>query len=189
MDKDETNLIRRIKRGDKEAFKHLFDTYYQRLFLYALSYVEDIDVSEDIVQELFFNLWEKRREVIITTSLSSYLFRAVHNRSIQFLRHKKVASNYEAMHNFKLKEADMLYQSSGDFTFSEIQLNEIQDIITRTFDLLPEKTREIFTLSRDHSNSNKEIAKILKISIKTVEYHITKTLKILRTALNDYFIF
>jgi RNA polymerase sigma-70 factor (ECF subfamily) len=185
--KDEKQLFTGIRRGDEKAFKRLFDLYYQRLFLYALSYIEDNAASEDIVQEVFFNLWEKRNELLITVSLSSYLFRSVHNRSIQYLRHKKVSENYQLNYQLKLKEADLLYHTSGDYTFSEIQFKEIEDIIKATFESLPEKTKEIFSLSRNHINTNKEIADKLNIDIKTVEYHISKALGTLRQALKEYF--
>jgi len=185
--KDEKQLLAGLRHGDEKVFRHLFDLYYQRLFLYAFSYGEDNAVSEDIVQEVFFNLWEKRKELIITVSLSSYLFRSVHNRSIQYLRHKKVTDNYQLNYQLKLKEADILYHTSGDYTFSEIQFKEIEKIIKATFESLPDKTKEIFSLSRNHVNTNKEIADKLNIDIKTVEYHITKALGILREALKEYF--
>ena len=88
MNNIDLDIIKRIKRGDKEIFRKLFDIYYQRLYLYAKSYVEETSVSEDIIQDLFFYIWEKRKELIINSSVSSYLYRAVHNRSIQYLRHK-----------------------------------------------------------------------------------------------------
>ncbi len=188
MDNQEKKIVGLIKEGNKEAFRHLFDLYYHRLLLYAKSYVEDPIEAEDIVQELFFNLWEKREELEILTSLSSYLFRAVHNRCLQYLRHRKVAAEYELRHQLKMKEAEMLYSSSSDFTFTEVQFNEMQRIFDQAKKALPDKTQEIFTLSRDASKTNKEIAGLLNIEVKTVEYHITKALKTFHSALRDYFI-
>ncbi len=184
--KDDKILIKGIRQGDKAVFSHLYDIYYRRLFLFAQSYLRDAAISEDIVQDLFFNLWEKREELLITSSLSAYLFRAVHNRSIQYLRHKKVSNHFETDQQLKLKEAEIMYHASTDYIFSEIKLNEIADIVRRTFETLPEKSKEIFSLSREHTATNKEIAEKLKIDI-TVEYHISKVLKILRNALEDYF--
>ncbi len=189
MDKSEKNTIRRIKQGDKEVFKKLFETYYLRLFLYTKSYVEDADTAKDIVQDLFINLWEKRKNLVIVSSLSSYLFRAIHNRSIQFLRHKKVVSKFKEKHMLKLKEAEILYSTSVDFTFSEVQFNEIRNILNQTYNSLPAKTREVFSLSREQEKSNQDIANALNINKKTVEYYITKALRIFHSALKDYFIF
>jgi RNA polymerase sigma-70 factor (ECF subfamily) len=188
MDINEKNTVKRIKQGDKEVFHKLFEIYYQRLFLYAKSYVGDTDTAKDIVQDLFINLWEKRKNLVITSSLSSYFFRAIHNRSIQFLRRKQVISRYKDRHMLKLKEAEILYNTSGDFIFSEVQFNEIHCILNRTYNSLPPKTREVFRLSREEAKSNQYIANTLNINIKTVEYYITKALKIFHSALKDYFL-
>ncbi len=96
-------------------------------------------------------------------------------------------SDYEEKHLLKIKEAEMMYGLSGGYHYSEIQYNEIERIMNQTFDTLPEKTREIFRLSRENNTTNRKIAEALKINVKTVEYHISKTLKLLRHALNDYF--
>jgi RNA polymerase sigma-70 factor (ECF subfamily) len=186
MEKKETKIIKRIRSGDAKVFEELFNLYYHRLMLYAISYVEEDHVAEDIVQEIFFCIWKNRKENLINSSISSYLFRAVHNRSIQYLRHKKVISDYQEKHMLKIKEAEMLYGLAGDYHYSEIQYNEIEKILNQTFDTLPDKTREIFKLSRENNTSNQKIAESLQINVKTVEYHISKTLKILRQALNDY---
>ncbi len=186
MDKNELNIIKKIRSGDKAVFKILFENYYQRLFLYAISYVGDNAAAEDIVQDLFLHLWEKRESVDNITSLSSYFFRAVHNRCIQYLRHEKVTLKYAEKHRLKLKEAEILYHSSGSFSFTEIDLDEIQFIIENTRKNLPEKTREIFDRSRENFFGNKEIAKEMNINIKTVEYHISKALQLFREALSDY---
>ena len=186
MSNPEKIYLRQIKRGDKEVFKDLFNLYYQKLFLYAKSYVGDEGIAEDIVQDLFFHLWEKRKEAEINSSISAYLYRSVHNRSIQHLRHKNVISGYEEWHRLKVKEAEILYNSSGDFSFSQIHLDEIQRIINTAYEKMSSKTREIFKLSRESAKSNQLIAESMNITVKTVEYHITKAIKILFTALKDY---
>ncbi len=188
MDNREKVTIRLIRKGDKKVFRALFELYYQRLYIYAQSYLENIEEAEDVVQELFIHLWEKRKELTIFSSLSSYLFRAVHNRCLQKLRHRKVVNKYNERHKLKIKETEILYNSSADFIFSEQQLKEIQQIFNRTNNTLPEKTREIFRLSRQQLKTNKEIAQLLNIQIKTVEYHITKALKVFNAALRDYFV-
>jgi len=187
METEERKIIRGIRKGDAKVFEELFNVYYRRLIIYAVSYVEENQVAEDIVQEIFFSIWKNRKDNLINTSISSYLYRAVHNRSIQYLRHKKVMSDYEEKHLLKIKEAEMMYGLSGDYHYSEIQYSEIEKIMNQTFDTLPEKTREIFRLSRENNTTNRKIAEAMKIDVKTVEYHISKTLKLLRHALNDYF--
>ena len=188
MDKYERKIIAGIKRGDKAVFRELFDTYYTKLLLYAKSYVDNNKEAEDIVQDLFFHLWEKRKDIVIFSSVSAYFFRAVHNRCIQHLRHKKVVKGYEERHLFKIKEAEILYRTSTDFSFSSVQIKEIQSILDRVYDDLPEKTRQIFRLSRESSKSNKDIADALDMSVKNVEYYISKALRKFRFALRDYLI-
>jgi RNA polymerase sigma-70 factor (ECF subfamily) len=187
METEERKIIRGIRKGDTKVFEELFNVYYHRLIIYAISYVEENQAAEDIVQEIFFSIWKNRKDSLISTSISSYLYRAVHNRSIQYLRHKKVISDYEEKYLLKVKEAEMMYGLSGDYHYSDIQYNEIEKIMNQTFDTLPEKTREIFRLSRENNTTNRKIAEAMKIDVKTVEYHISKTLRLLRHALNDYF--
>ena len=187
MDKNDEDLIQLIRKGDKETFGKLFDIYYQRLLYYAKSYTGNLVDAEDIVQDLFFHLWESRTVIDINSSISAYFFRTIHNRSIQFLRHKKVIEGFESHHQLKLKEAEILNNSSDNFTFTEIQFKEIEHIFSVTNKNLSEKTREIFKLSRENSMSNKEIASLLKVQVKTIEYHITKALKVFHVAMKDYF--
>ncbi len=188
MDNQEKVTIHLIRKGDPSVFRKLYDVYYYRLFLYAKSYLDNENEAEDVVQELFIHLYEKRKELIVFSSLTSYFFRSVHNKCIQVLRHRKVIVDHEERHRFKIREAEILYNRAANFTFSEQQLKEIQQIFQRANEDLPDKTREIFRLSREQSKSNKEIAHILNIQLKTVEYHITKALKSFSTVLKDYFV-
>jgi RNA polymerase sigma-70 factor, ECF subfamily len=184
MNNSDKKIIQGIKQGEKDVFKTIYNMYYQRIRLYAISYVDDPDTAEDIVQDLFFYLWEKREEIEILTSLSSYLYRAIHNRCIQYLRHKKVISRYQQIHLLKIKEAEIISQSESDFSY-----NEIEEIKERIINNLSPKTRNIFQLSRIDNKNNKEIANTLDLNIKTVEYHITKALKSFQLALRDYILF
>ncbi len=188
MNIQEKITLQLIRKGDITVFRRLYDVYFYRLFLYARSYLDNEAEAEDVVQELFIHLYEKRKEITIFSSLSSYLFRSVHNKCIQILRHRKVVAGHEEKHKLKIREAEILYNRAANFTFSEQQLQEIQQIFQQANDALPEKTREIFRLSREQNKPNKEIARILKIQLKTVEYHITKALKSFNAALRDYFI-
>lgn len=187
MENKEKISARQIKKGDTAFFKELFDIYYQRLFLYARSYIGDQDIAEDLVQDMFCHLWEKRKDLVIFTSLSSYLFRAIHNRCIQYLRHRKVAGKYREIHKMKLREAEIMYNRATEFSFSEQQVKEIRALYDQTSQRLPEKTREIFRMSREDGLTNQEISDSLGISIKTVEYHMSKALKSFRMALKEYF--
>jgi len=188
MNKNEQKLLKRIKKDDHNAFKELFSFYYCRLLNYARSYVQDKHIAEDIVQDVFFNIWVKRHELEINISISSYLYRAIHNKCIQYLRQNYVNENIDNTEkSLKLKEAEILYQSYNNFTFSDIELKEIEKIVREIYISLPPKTREVFDLSREHNLTYHEIAENLNLSIKAVEYHISRALKTFREALNDYF--
>ena len=136
----------------------------------------------DIHVKLLESIWEKKRDLNINSSLSSYLFTSVHNRCIQHLRKRKVREKYKDKILLRQKEAEMMLAHSADFTIGELDLKVTQAIIDKTFRNLPEKTKEIFHLSRNKYLSNAEIAEIKEISIKTVEYHLSSALKSFRKA-------
>jgi RNA polymerase sigma-70 factor (ECF subfamily) len=90
-----SNIFERIKNGDEKAFDYIFDTYYTGLCIFANKYVEDIDLAEDIVQELFIKIWVKREQLNINDSLKSYLFQSVNNSCLNHLKHLKIRDNYK----------------------------------------------------------------------------------------------
>ncbi len=184
--KEDILISKGIQNGDKVIFQKLYERHYYRLLLYAKSYVQDDSIAEDITQDIFFTLWEKRNDIIIKNSISSYLFRAVHNKCIQHLRHQKIKEGFEKYHELKLKEANLLYYKWNDSNVSFGEFDEIENIISKTIDSFPDKTREIFNLSRKKDLQNKEISEKLNIDIKTVEYHISKALKSFKNALKDF---
>jgi len=96
----ERNIIKRISRGDLKAFEMLFREYYEPLCRHALKLLNDADEAEEVVQDLFYALWEKRLQLRIETSVNAYLYSAVHNRCMKVLRHKTVESKFKEQYNF-----------------------------------------------------------------------------------------
>lgn len=182
----DATIITGMKKGSKAIFKQLYEHFYKRLYYYAVSYVDQPDTAKDIVQELFFHLWQKRETIEINTSVSSYLFRAIHNRCIQYLRHQQVVNQFNETQKLKLKEAELLYHHDSDFIHSASGLKEMENEIKSALESLSPRTKEIFMLSREKNLKNSEISKKLNVDIKTVEYHIGKALKTLRIKLSDY---
>lgn len=177
---DKDMLINDLSAGSKEAFEYLFTTYYPRLRNYALHFVADVDDVEDILQDCFVNLWN-RRTMLTGVSISSMLFTMVRNGCLNFLKHKAIAEGYntqelklisgsEALYNY-----DFLGSADEELLYSELQ-RQIRDVLQH----LPERSRQVFVMSRFEGLKNKEIAERLDISVKVVEKHITKALAMLR---------
>jgi RNA polymerase sigma-70 factor (ECF subfamily) len=175
----ETDTIRKISLGDLQSFEVLFRQYYQILCGFALKFVNDEDTAEEIVQDLFYKLWEKRMELQINTSVKSYLFSAVHNRCLKFIEHRNVEYKYRNYYLQHELEIDSEPHDSAD-------INELQGIINHTLNSLPDRCSRIFKLNRFEGLKYHEIAKKLSISVKTVEANMGKALRLLRKNLKDY---
>lgn len=164
---------------DLRSFESIFRQYYQMLCSYAYRFLKDTDLAEEIVQELFYKLWEKRSEIQVTSSLKSYLFSAVHNRCLKFIEHRNVEAKYRNYYLLHGSEVDNQQQNSSN-------ARELQGIIERTLDALPERCSRIFRLNRFEGLKYNEIAVKLSISVKTVEANMGKALKLLRKNLKNY---
>lgn len=162
---------------DEAALQKLFDAYYSSLCRFASGYLSDADAAEDIVQQVFINLWNHREEIQPDKQIKSYLFTSVKNRCLNHIRdHKKYRSYYldvEAELEIPVEEKD---------TFTEA---ELENRLNLALDKLPEKCREIFLLCRFEEMKYKEVADKLNISPKTVEAQMSKALKILREEFKD----
>jgi len=168
-----------ISLGNLHAFEVLFRQYYQMLCSYSLKFVNDPDSAEEIVQDLFYTLWEKRMELKINTSVKSYLFTAVHNRCLKFIQHQAVEQKYRRYYLHNESEIDSEYGDSAN-------VGEMQQIIDQTLDSLPERCGRIFRLNRFEGLKYYEIAEKLSISVKTVEANMGKALRLLRKNLKDF---
>ncbi|MBN1415128.1 MAG: RNA polymerase sigma-70 factor [Bacteroidales bacterium] len=179
MKEQDTVMMESIQSGDLQVFEVFFRAYYQPLCYYALRYVSSPDVAEEIVQDLFYTIWEKREELNITTSLKAYIYTATHNRCMKYLNHRKIEQKYEK--HYRNVSTDQ-YEPAVDPT----SMHEIQRIINQTLDSLPEKCSRIFRLNRFEGLRYIDIAKKLSISVKTVEANMGRALKILRKNLKEY---
>lgn len=169
-------ILAKIKIGDEVYFEQIFKKYYFALCFYAQKYVKSYEVAEEIAQDVFLKLWEKREQLEITSSLKAYLFRATHNFSINYLNHKKIENKYKLFYTNVLKELELSHNEN----YYE---PDFEDKIEKAIESLPKKCQEIFKLSRFDFLKYSEIAEKRGISIKTVEAQISKALKILRKKL------
>lgn len=177
----DTELIERIKKGDRCAFDTLYDRFFAKNYAYALRYVRNKSDAEDVVIQVFANIWEKRSKLNINSSVSSYLFKSVYNRCIDLIKNNnRYDFDYLNRDDFE-KEAGVRYN------VEDILLNkELNEIISASINNLPEQCKRVFELSRFEDLSQKEIAKKLNISENTVETHIGRALKKLRESLTKY---
>ena len=165
---------------DKSDFENLFKLHYSVLCSYANKFLEDGDASEEIVQDLFCNLWNNREKLEIS-SIKSYLFRAVRNSCYNLIKHINIREEYKAYNESEIKlEEDKIEDS---LNASELELK-----IRETIDLLPTERKKVFMLSRFEGLKYKEIAEKQNISIKTVENQMGKAIKFLKEQLSEYMI-
>lgn len=176
---NEKELIELFRQGDEKSFKTLFYVHYNSLCAYAHSLVKDGDEAEELVQDLFCYIWEKRAQMNIEGSVKAYLTRSVRNRAFNWFRHEKVKSVYA-------KELPDLTDSNHGIV--ELEISELEHKLKASLAKLPELSLKIFNMSREESRTYTEIAEKLGISVKTVEAHITKVLKQLRLDLGEYLI-
>ncbi|RTL60859.1 MAG: RNA polymerase sigma-70 factor [Sphingobacteriales bacterium] len=162
-----------------ERFRLIFQQHYNNLCNYAFSFVKDRNTSEDIVQEVFVRIWEKRQDIITTDSIRFYLFTAVRNNCITYLgKNRKTVI-------VSLNDHDVPAEDEYLFVKTKNQGTDYRSLLANAIDELPPKCREVFLLSRFSKQSYKEIAGSLGISVKTVENQIGKALKILRNFLKE----
>jgi len=169
----------------ESVYEYLFNTYYVGLCSYAIRYVERKDLAEEIVSETFFKMWQ-RGDIKLTGSVKSYLFQAVYNNSMYFLRQQssEIRQNSKIQQQF---EEDNSHRLLEDFTERDsLILKELEDVINQAVQHLPEQARNVFALKRYNGLKNKEVAEELNISVKTVEMHMTRALLFLKTELKDY---
>lgn len=178
MNEQDHFLIEGLKRGDRAVFERIFRTYYQELCGFALRYLADPVEAEEVVQDLFFKIWIRKEELLINTSLKSYLYKAVANHSLNHLRHQEIQRKYMDYVGFEVNNAAGGIQLDSD--------GELQKIVNKALQELPEKRREIFELSRFEGLKYHEIADKLGINIKTVETQMTRALEFMRRYLQEF---
>ena len=174
----DNEIIKRIRQGDVKQFESLFRSSYVSLVRYATSFVRDHDSAEEIVQDLFFKLWNERDRITIENSLNGYLFRSVHNRCIHLLEHRKVIEKHE-------RETVIGQKRSIESVSEQVQYNELQSSVAKILERLPERCGKIFCMNRFEGLKYNEIAEKLAISVKTVEADMGKALKEFRKALRE----
>lgn len=175
-------LVARMREGDQRAFETLFRFYYEELCGFVESQIGASDVSEDLVQNIFLNLWRRRCECEPRTTLRAYLFGAARNESIRYRKHQNVRDEWEREEKMKSRSQNESRPSPAE----TVEHRQLQRAMQEFVSELPERRREVYVLSRRHGLTYKEIASVLDISPKTVDNQMVEALKFLRNRLRSY---
>lgn len=170
------DLVEAIKADDEKAYRMLFDRYYKYLLVTAYAYVKDENTIRDLTQDVFFEIWKKRKSLNIN-NVKPYLRRSVINKALNYIKAQRMDFE-ETDESFDLPEPSKVQQ--------KLEAEQLQEVINEAVESLPERCRVIFALRRYEELSLKEIAAKLDISPKTVENQLTKAMKVLRSAVAPY---
>lgn len=176
MDKkvaSERQLLQRVSEGNDLAFAHLYDLYWDQLFISAYKILKDEEVCKDIVQEVFLGIW-KNPTLGEVESIKAYLLKSVRFKVLMKLRKNRVSERH----------LETMREQTANTTEQFIDFQELNETIESSIEALPDKCQEVFRLSRMEHLSNKEIAEKLNISVRTVETHISHALRSLRSRMD-----
>lgn len=174
------HIIAEIKRKDRDAFEYLYRNYFQKMVLFAGSYLYDEHDAADVVQDVFFKLWDRADTLVLTTSVKSYLFSAVHNRCLNVLRDRNIRDK----HNEKYWEA-LLFSGMEDVGIDEEMQRKLESAVRG----LPDKCREILLMKIVQGKKNKEISDELQLAETTVKTQIQRAYKYLRNEMIPVLLF
>jgi RNA polymerase sigma-70 factor (family 1) len=175
---NEQDLIALLKQGDEGAYNYIFRHYWKTLYLQAFAKLQSRDSAEEVVQELLVALWEKRN-VLLINNLDHYLRTSLRNKCIDHIRKQVVKEKYWNYYKTFLP-------SQGNTTQETISYNNLVEAVESGIARMPEKTKKIFVLSRLEGKSVTDVAQLIRLSEKSVEYHLTKCLKTLKVHLKDF---
>ena len=172
---------------DTSSFTRIFTEYYMRFVRFACSYVKNKSVAEDLVMDSIMTFWKKKEDLLEDTNIPAYILTVLKNKCIDHLRHISAMNRVsEQCSSTQFWELNIRIKALESFDPNEVFKEEIIAIVNKTLASLPKNTRDIFMKNRYDNLSYKEIASMYDISVKGVEYHISKTLNALRLHLVDY---
>lgn len=175
LSSEEKSIVEGLISGNEEAYKQLFATYYMNLVLYCQNLSGNESQAKDIVQETFIKIWNSRKSLEITTSIKSYLYRSVYN-------------NFVNAYTKKIKDEKVLLdvkrEISNSLINSDIDIYELKiKLIEAAIEELPKKCKKVFLMSKVEGYKYKEIAKLLSISEKAVEKHVSRAISRIKDSL------
>lgn len=182
-----TSLIERVRQGDRIAFNELYRQYYPSLRSYAELFLDE-EESEDVVQDVFLNVWLRKEGLDDSQSLQGYLLRSVYNSSLNILKKKGRSNDYRSVYEQEIEEIGYkYYDPDANDVIRKLYNLDLRAEINAAINSLPARCREVFTLSYLHDMPSKEISLQLGISLSTVDNHIYSALKLLREKLKIHY--
>lgn len=175
-------------QDERDAFNRLYLDYQPRFVRFANSYIRDLPVAEDIVTESLLYYWENRNALVAESNVPAYVLSVIRSKCLNYLRHLEVREDYsQAMRDYYEWDLNARLASLEACEPYELFSAEIHELVDAAFHRMPEKTRRIFRMHRVAGKSYREIAEATGLSVKGVDFHIQKALKLLRKELKDYF--
>ncbi|WP_281234047.1 RNA polymerase sigma-70 factor [Flavobacterium gelatinilyticum] len=175
-------LVDLLKQGKDKAFDELYFRYRDSLVRFVYLRMKSTAVSEEIVQEVFASIWERRKTITIQKTFAAYIYTSVRYMTLDYIKSHTVTDQYIQ----EVLDKNTVSFTSHNATEESIYYDELQKAVDQAAMLLPKKSKEVFILSRVKHYTNKEIAEELNVSIETVKYHITYALKFMRTYLGEF---
>jgi RNA polymerase sigma-70 factor (family 1) len=179
MEREEKMLLSRLKTDDQLAFNEIYHGYWQKLYRHTCRKIKSNEIAEEIVHDIFADLWFRRHTIEITISLNAYLFQSA---SYLAYRHIKKLKNKDIFIN----EMAKVMEGEVYTAHHQSEYAELNQMLTSSLSLLPDRCRTVFEMSRFRQLSHREISEEMQITVKTVENQITKALRILKVSLKDY---
>lgn len=173
-------LVVLLQQGKDRAFDELYIRYRDPLVNFVFRRVKCVTTAEEIVQEVFTTIWERRKVLVIQKTFSSYVYTSVRYVTLDYFKRSSITEEY-------VQEVVEASTDKNNTVEDHIFFEELQEALQESTDLLPKKSREVFVLSRFKNYTNKEIADELNISKDTVKYHIAYALKFMRSNLKEFY--
>lgn len=182
MEVSEQQTIQELVSGNIAMYETVYKNYFKPLYVYAFTMLKDETHAEEIVQNLFLKIWERKEKINIETSLKAYLYKAVYFDCLNYIKHQKVKTNYEIHATHVMKNV------KSELASHKVMYRNLEEKLRTALNELPEQCRTVFQLSRFEELKYREIAERLNISEKTVESHMSKALKQMRLKLAEFVI-
>jgi len=175
-------LVELLKQGKDRAFDELYFRYRDLLVRFVYVRMKSVPVSEEIVQEVFTTIWERRKTLVIQKKFSAYMYTSVRYVTLDYIKSNAITDQFIK----EVFDRNTVIENSNNTTEEAIYHDELQELVDKAASLLPKKAKEVFILSRIKQYTNKEIAEELNVSHETVKYHITYALKFMRSYLGEF---